>query len=369
MGGCYSGSYGYSERSYEPQWKTDMKTGVKRFFGNGVSGGNIADLVSAYISFFDSNKSGFIKVLAEEQGITDVSNIPKEFPEMEYEVKFNISPKTPAGAQNGLKAEPTIEQYLHAFSFPVSKGQNVRFFNDPVDAIAPGVNHFFGKGDEERLVVIEKGGGLYVKEKSQPMVLSGAAAEVPYHEIIVKRTEERHAATMDEILGKISAVMRDGGEYKGGIRKEKGDQFVLDTVDGRIYSFTVTRAALMEGVAQSGQVRQHQLEIEYAGYIPGFKGFVKDDEAQIVSGMIDLAKHVAFLSDNAHVAGGWRMGLSITDERKYDFVSCRGKGGESGSLVLPGNRSYLPGFLTAVPLLVEACARNKERSDKRAKGR
>jgi len=63
------------------------------------------------------------------------------------------------------------------------------------------------------------------------------------------------------------------------------------------------------------------LELEYAGFIPRFKGFEKDSEVQVVSGMVDLAKYTYFLYNNAPVSNGYRMNLTLTGERKYDFVS------------------------------------------------
>jgi hypothetical protein len=90
--------------------------------------------------------------------------------------------------------------------------------------------------------------------------------------------------------------------------------FLLDTQSGRIFSFTITRAHL-------GQKVQRQLEIEYAGYIPGFPEHTKDSEAQIVENMVTAAKHTYFLSNNASITSGWKMTLKPTHERKYDFVA------------------------------------------------
>lgn len=188
MGGCYESSYSRSSVSYEPQWKTDMQSSMKKFFTRH----DIADLVVAYRSFFESNTSGFIKVLLDHCAVKEA---PKEFPDIEYEVKFCITPR----AGNANRNEPTIEQYLQAFQFPA--GSSARFLKDPVDSVAEGTNHFYGKDGKERLVVIEKGGKRYLKEKSQPLPLT---TDIPYQEIVMKRTEKRYEATMDEILKKNS---------------------------------------------------------------------------------------------------------------------------------------------------------------------
>lgn len=299
MGGCYNTSESYSSKCYEPSWKTDVKSELTKFFRTQ----NIAELVKAHKAFFDSNPSGFIKSLLQHQKVKEA---PKEFPDIEYEVKFRITPIEPKKKSQ----EPTIDQYLESFQFPAV--QTARFLKDPINTIAEGKNHFFGNNGDESLVVIEKGGNLYLKEKGQPLKLSTG---VPYQEIVIKRTEDRYEATMDAILQKVGEVKTEGSSYAGHIRKEKGDAFILDSNSGRIFSFTVTRAHLA-----STELIQRQLEIEYAGYVPGFTAFEKDSERQIVSDMVDLAKQTAFLHNNAPIVNGWRMQLAITNERKYDFV-------------------------------------------------
>lgn len=321
MGGCYDSSYSYSSsRCSTPSWKTTMEDAMSSFFRKK----DLGDLVKAHVAFFESNTGGFIKQLLAYQNIAEAD---KEFPEIEYEVKLNIVPVAPkAGAK-----EPGIGQYLDAFEFPAV--QRARFLKDPINTNAEGINHFFGDGENELLVVIEKGGKLYLKEKSQPLQLDTG---VPYEQVVMKRTESRYEATMDKIMQKVSDVNLSGGKYVGAIRKEKGDAFILDAHDGRIFSFTVTRAALQ---VPCGEPKvQRQLEIEYAGYVPGFPDFLKGDERQIVSDMVDLAKHVAFLSNNAPVANGWRMEICPTSERKYDFVRQPGDGQQQK--LLTGNSLF-----------------------------
>jgi hypothetical protein len=208
-------------------------------------------------------------------------------------------------------AEPKILSYLDAFDFPPVG--NARFIKDALHTNATGNNHFFGEGLDERLVVIEKGGKLYLKEKNQPMRLNTG---VPYEQLVVKRTEKRWETNMQEILAKTHEIAASGNSYKGYVTKEKADDFVLDTNDGRIYSFTITRAHL----AGTDKV-QRQLEIEYAGFVPGFEPHERESERQIVSGMVDLAKYVVMLHQDATVGKCWKMRVEPTAERKYDFVA------------------------------------------------
>jgi len=308
MGGCYSGSYGYSEcngtsrrvedSSANSNFKKFMKTGDRQ------------NLVSAYKSFFNEQNSGVFAQFAEFLGIKAVEDIPKEFPETEYEVKFDVQ-------VSGKGKEPEVVDYLDAFDFPASK--SARFLKDPVNSFSIGVNNFYGDGLDERLVVIEKGGRIFLKEKG---LVSALDVGVKFQDAVIKRSERRYEASFEQATRKVEEICSEPGiEYRGKIRKEKGDVFMLDANDGRIYSFTITRAHLIKPGETKESGVQRQLEIEYAGYFPGFKGFKEGSEKQIVQGMVDIAKYTYALYDGAPVKDGWAMNLAITGERKYDFIN------------------------------------------------
>lgn len=306
MGGNYT-NYGSSSsqeirRTAADSWKQGVSASLNSFFSSYA----LQDLYAAYTQFSQKNASGFFSELLRHRGLIAA---PKEFPDIEYESKFEI---TFAGTCNEDDCnEPSVGDLLSAFVFPL--GPSTRFIKDPVRTVAQGKNHFYGRGVEERLVVIEKGGGHYIKTKSDPLPFD---ADVPFQDLVIKRKEDRRKATLEEILEKVAAVTQDGGQYFGHIIKDKGDDFILDVNDGRIYSFTVTRA---EDASDSNRV-QRQLEIEYAGFVPGFPHFIKDDETQIISGLVDLAKHTLFFGNNAPVAGR-RLFARPTSQRKYDFIS------------------------------------------------
>lgn len=293
MGGDYRS---YSDAPRVPVWKTNLDEGIRAFFRTGEA----KHLIAAYKAHDEVNSSGFIQQLLDHKKLKEAQ---KEFPEIEYEVKIDIEPMSSKKVEDA-----SIREYLDAFDFPATA--RTRFLKDAMNNVASGVNHFYGKEDDERLVVIEKGGGVFLKEKSQPLELK---TEVRYQEVVMKRTEKRYPASMDQVLRKISEASSEGAQYVGAIRKEKGDAFVLDVADGRIYSMSMTRSTAKEHV-------QRQLELEYAGFVPGFKGFKKNDEEQIVSGMVDLTKRLIRLYQETEVKEGILMKLSPTLERKYDFV-------------------------------------------------
>jgi hypothetical protein len=317
MGGCYSGSYYYSDKGSNAGSSCSRDTSYqshKRYFKKFLEKQDNEDLVLAYKAYMDENKSGFFAEFAKVAGVNDVKDIPKEFPDIEYEVKFDIQVE-------GKEKEPEVVEYLNAFDFPATK--TARFLKDPTNTFAVGINHFYGDFSDERLVVIEKGNGIFLKEKGLVMQLN---VPVKYKEVVIKRTEKRWQSSLEEAIEKVSKVCNeDGVLYRGKVRKEKGDAFVLDSNDGRIYSFTITRAHLVKPGEKKETGIQRQLEIEYAGYIPGFNNFEKNSEKQIVAGMVDLAKFVYALYSEAPLAKNWRMRLDVTGERKYDFIAGKDK--------------------------------------------
>ena len=119
---------------------------------------------------------------------------------------------------------------------------------------------------------------------------------------------------MSEVLKKMTGTLASGGKFAGYIEKEKGEDFILDTSDGRVYSFVISRAKRHDGEIQ------RQLELEYAGYVPGFDKDAYEDEEKIVRGMVDLAKYILLLHNQIPLEKKWTMSVSPTQERKYDFV-------------------------------------------------
>jgi len=304
MGGCYETRYssggGSSRSSRAP---THMEH-IDSFFRSK----DPKDIVKAYQAFAGENSSGwFIKTVLERRG---VKTIPKEFSDIEYELKFDIQ----ATCTDARSEEPSLVEYLGIFQFPPI--ETARFLRESGTVTGEGTNHFYGDAEKERLVVIEKGDKMYMKEKSPPLEMR-LQHDIPYSEIVMKRTEHRYGATLAEVLAKTEEVVRAGSIYQGCVVKEKGDTYILDTHEGRIYSLTLTRATLERG---EETLVQRQLELEYAGYIPGFPQFEKDSEEQIVAAMVEIAKHIGFFYRSTHVTPKWKIDLAFTNQRKYDFV-------------------------------------------------
>ncbi len=302
MGGYYGNPYAKSSVS---EWKDPIKNLVATFFNRGDRG----DLFLAYKMALASKTAGFIQSLLNHH---ECGRPPKEFSEFEYEIKFNVALVPPQDMEG---VEPSMQKTFEAFELPIAHPS--RFLKDNLQLFSESTNHFFGSKDEEALVVIERAEGQYLKEKSPPIPLN---VGVEWESWVMKRSEVRYKASLKEVLSKVASVCAKGAAYQGCIRKEKADAYILDTVFGRIFSLTYNQSHL------EGRPMQRQLELEYAGFVPGFVDFLEANEEQMVLSLTELARYIALVHQNTPLEGGWRLKLIPSWERKYDFV-CSGKSG------------------------------------------
>ena len=86
--------------------------------------------------------------------------------------------------------------------------------------------------------------------------------------------------------------------------KTRVKDFILDLKDGRIYSVCISFCKCRNNI-------QRQLEIEYSGYLDGFKR-INNNEKQIINQTLQLSK---FIYDKTSLS------LEPTIERKFDFVN------------------------------------------------
>ncbi len=93
------------------------------------------------------------------------------------------------------------------------------------------------------------------------------------------------------------------GVIIGEMTKERVKDFVIDTRDGRIYAVAVTFCA-------SRGRTQKQLEIEYAGFLPGYTR-THDRQTEILSGIETVSAQIHRLLPKL---------LHPSTERKFDFV-------------------------------------------------
>ncbi len=104
---------------------------------------------------------------------------------------------------------------------------------------------------------------------------------------------------LDHFLQQKSSLIRVGDMVKNRVK-----DFVFDTRDGRIYAVAIT-------FCKSKNKVQKQLEIEYAGYLSGFKNPVRNVEKQVIAGVQELSQYIY-----KHFPAMLRQ----STERKFEFV-------------------------------------------------
>ena len=302
MGGCYDRDVSYSR----PVIRDTALDGIKEFFKTGER----PSLLSAYRQMLQEGTGiGFIQKLHQAKGITTA---PKEFSEYELEAKFDIA-LIPSGKP---KKQPRLEELMNTFDFQPTSG--AAFLKDPVNVVSTGINRFYGTEDgEERLVVITKGGHTFKKEKGNHEPLHYG---LPLEKYILKRSETRVPATTEDIEDALMRLNSDGKLKKiGSLEKTKADFFVINTLSGREYGCTVSQAYRLP---QKKDV-QMQLEIEYAGYTPGFPAINIKNEREIATEMSQLLTTIllSYGMNPVQVNKEWSLQVRPTVERKFDFAS------------------------------------------------
>lgn len=300
MGGCY----GYNEsscsrRSYS--YESSLANTIKKFFESRET----EKLIEALRAYEDQGYSnGFFRKLMDYQKIEEA---PKEFGDTEIESKLEIA-LINTNKKYGKK-EPTGKEILDALEFPATK--SALYIKDAVNKTSTGENNFFGTDvGDERFVIIQKAGGYYLKEKGPAEPRSyGISGE----QLVMFRKETRVKTDPLKVAQALMSKYADGAtRYQGTITKTKSDAFIMNTHTGRMYGVTVSDSRISER-------RQIQLEVEYAGYIPGFEIDI-DSEKSIVQDIVNINKQVLLLYNDIRVCNGWKMQFRPTAERKYDFV-------------------------------------------------
>lgn len=228
----------------------------------------------------------------------------KEFRAYEFEIKYEIKPSRHGGTltilhalQRCLKGSP---RYLAA---GIPGG----------DRLTTTVKFYAGKQTEYSLFSYR--GVRMVKVKKHRIIRHGSRRIFKNDEKLLidrrdfaslpasfRRRFRRHSFRLVSIATWLTRL----AEYRriGTMKKLRVKDFVLDKQDGRVYAVSVS-------VCTSGGRRQKQLEIEYAGFLPGFPRRSRNNERQVVSRLCDMARIVE------QCLGGT---IRPTIERKYTFV-------------------------------------------------
>lgn len=232
-----------------------------------------------------------------------IHDFTKELRDFEYETKFDIHGGT-------SKIFWVLKKIRGCFK------NNQRFILCEIkggDKLATRVSFFFGNNAEYSLFRYR--GARMVKVKRHT-VLHGTPFKIFKNDerLIIDKDDffnklkkmrhrfKRHnyrLTNLNEFL-KIKSSLIDVGEMV----KNRVKDFVFDAQDGRIYAVAIT-------FCESRRRIQKQLEIEYAGYLPGFKNRGHNKEKQIIAGVQELSQYIyQHFSDM----------LQPSTERKFEFV-------------------------------------------------
>lgn len=227
----------------------------------------------------------------------------KELKDFEYETKFDIQNKN-------LSSLEILKKIRHCFE------ENQRFILCEVkggDKLLTSVTFFFGDNTEYSLFRYR--GARMIKVKKH-RIIKGAPFRIFKNDeqLIIDRDDfskklikvahrfKRHnyqLINLDKFLKEKSSLVHIGEMVKNRVK-----DFVFDATDGRIYAVAIT-------FCKSKNKIQKQLEIEYAGYLPGFGNKRQGTEKQVIAGVQNLSKYIY-----SHFL---KM-LKSSVERKFDFV-------------------------------------------------
>ncbi len=181
--------------------------------------------------------------------------------------------------------------------------------------------HVYGTPEEERFIIItnEQGGHLKTKGQNDPYSF-GIVGE----EYVLRRSEalkqilklDKHSqenSLLEFTHTLIDVCTPTPVKYRGVFVKEKLTQFCIERENGRVYSIVLGRCT----------ADRHdplvQLEIEYAGYIPGIINAGKvEDERAIVQDILSLSKKYAPWAPSTRTKFEWLIDKKIKTPQKKE---------------------------------------------------
>lgn len=208
------------------------------------------------------------------------SNRKKEFDGIEYEIKLECIDKN-----------KTLSELLKLVELAIDSSN--LYQTDKVRTKTEMVSYFFvDKKNEYSIFRYEEKVMLKIKKHN---ILKS------YKFPIFKNTEN-FMYNLSEIAVKLESK---NIVYVGNMIKRRIKDFVIDNQDGRIYSLAITICETL------GQL-QHQLEVEYYGYLPGYGKLDENNESEILERLFKLTNFIYKTCKNEFIP-------SI--ERKYEFVT------------------------------------------------
>lgn len=227
----------------------------------------------------------------------------KELKDFEYETKFDIQ-------NSKLDGMGVLKKIRGCFK------NNQRFILCEIkggDKLLTRVSFFFGDNTEYSLFRYR--GARMVKVKRHK-IIKGTPFRIFKNDeqLIIDKDDfskklnklqhrfKRHnyrLVNLDGFLKEKSSLIEVGEMVKNRVK-----DFVFDARDGRIYAVAIT-------FCKSKNKVQKQLEIEYAGYLPGSRNKKQGSEKQVIAGVQELSQYIYKCFPKM---------LKSSIERKFEFV-------------------------------------------------
>lgn len=221
-----------------------------------------------------------MKLTKKKTIVIATSKITKEFKDFEYEIKLEC-----------LQKDKLLSELLNLVE--VAFNSNTRYQMDKVQIVTKMISHFLVDTKNE-YSVFRYNGKVMLKIKQHHILHS------PQFPIF--KNKEYFIYDGSEIINKL----KDNNIiYVGSMIKHRIKDFIIDREDGRVYSLAITICET------SGQL-QHQLEVEYYGYLSGYEKIDKNNESEIIGRLSELSNFIYKTCRDQFLP-------SI--ERKYEFVS------------------------------------------------
>ena len=223
----------------------------------------------------NEDRHGFLARIRSGEGV-----VQREFDGQEYETKFAMER---AHNDETIEYLRDIEKCFH---------DDDRYLLDTVHDESRYTSHFF-ESPEGEYSVFEYGGGPMLKIKGHQI---DAGDTLP----VFLNTER----FITDSLGIRRIIDGDSVSYVGSMIKSRAKDFVVDSLDGRVYSMAVT-------LCECNGVIQRQCEVEYSGCISNYEYFQMASTDAIVARLRELSLHVQVNSP---------IYLIPDVERKLEFV-------------------------------------------------
>lgn len=211
------------------------------------------------------------------KGFSQIQKVGRDLPEKEYEIKFELVDKS-----------LELERYLDIFESHMMN--HTQYIVDPVQTVSDIDTYFFTDNAME-YSVFRYENELMLKVKNHIILDEFSLPVFANNESFIYTTK----VVLD-------CLVQPQVQYIGSMKKRRIKNFLLDSLDGKVYSIAFT-------ICESNHQRQYQAEIEYNGYID--KQIRTNDENEIVASLVSTSSNVL------HVLNGH---IIPTKERKFQFV-------------------------------------------------